>query len=252
MIRGLYAAASGMILGALRQGLIAHDVANANTPGYKRGILPPNPATRLDLRRIPTPQFAARAPQVGPLGTGVYPEGVITDFRQGPLQETRRVLDVALEGEGFFQVQTPQGPRFTRDGRFYRDADGNLVTVRGYLVLDPNGQPIQLPQEGEIAIALDGTISVDRQVIAQIGIFQAPLESLQREGDGLFVSTMETAPPQATQVQVRQGFLEGSNVDAAATLVEMMMVARAYEASQRLVQIQDQMLTRTMEIGRIS
>lgn len=251
MIRALYTAASGMILGALRQGLIAHDVANVMTPGYKRGILPPNPAPQLDLRRISMPERVARAPQIGPLGTGVYAQAATVDFSQGPLQQTRRTLDVALEGPGFFQVQTPQGPRFTRDGRFYRDADGNLVTVRGYLVLNPNGQPIRLPQEGEVAIALDGTISVDRQVMGQIGVFEVPLDALRREGDGLFALTSEAAPAAAAQAQVRQGYLEGSNVDPAATLVEMMMVARTYEANQRLVQMQDRLLERTMEIGRV-
>lgn len=251
MIRALYTAASGMILGTLRQGLIAHDLANVTTPGYKRGILPPFPAPQLDLRRISTPAQATRAPQIGPLGTGVYAEVATVDFRQGPLQQTGRTLDVALEGPGFFQVQTPRGLRFTRDGRFYRDADGNLVTLRGYRVLDLNGQPIQLPQEGEIAIALDGTISVDGQVVGQIGIFQVPPDTLRREGDGLFVLTTEEAPTPTAQAQIRQGYLEGSNVDLAATLVEMMTVARTYEANQRLIQVQDQLLTRTMEIGRV-
>ena len=257
MIRGLYAAASGMIMGVLRQGLIAQDVANANTPGYKQVSLPPTRATQLNLRRLSTAQPTASTPTVGPVGTGVYPAPMETNFGQGVLQSTGRSLDVALEGEGFFQVQTPEGVRFTRDGRFHRDADGNLVTTQGYLVLDANGQPMQLPQTGEVTIAGDGTVSVDEQAIGRLGLFQVPVVSLQRAGENLFISApgpaqaSAAAPQPATDVQVRQGFLEGSNVDIAGTLVEMMSVARTYEASQRLVQVQDQVLARTMDVGRL-
>jgi|AMFO01.1.fsa_nt_gi flagellar basal body rod protein FlgG len=251
MIRGLYAAASGMIMGVLRQGLIAQDVANANTPGYKQVGLPPTRATQLNLHRLSTAQPAVSTPAVGPVGTGVYPAPVETNFGQGVLQSTGRSLDVALEGEGFFQVQTPEGVRFTRDGRFHRDADGNLVTTQGYLVLNANGQPMQLPQAGEVAIARDGTVSVDEQAVGRLGLFQVPVVSLQRAGENLFISTSAAASQPATDVRVRQGFLEGSNVDIAGTLVEMMSVARTYEASQRLVQIQDQVLARTMDVGRL-
>lgn len=252
MIRGLYAAASGMIMGVLRQGLIAHDVANASTPGYKHASPPPTRAAQLNLRRLSAAETAMDTPVVGEAGTGVYPSPLEIDFSQGPLQNTRRSLDVALVGDGFFQVQTPDGPRFTRDGRFYRDADGNLVTVRGYPLLDVNGQPVRLLQEGEVVIGRDGTISIDEQAAGQLGVFQVPLETLQRAGDNLFVSTSTDAPAAATDVEVRQGFLEGSNVDVAATLVEMTLVARTYEASQRAVQIQDDVLARTMEVGRLA
>ncbi|MFQ5340561.1 MAG: flagellar hook-basal body protein [Anaerolineae bacterium] len=257
MIRGLYAAASGMIMGVLRQGLIAQDVANANTPGYKQVSLPPTRATQLNLHRLSTAQTTASTPAVGPAGTGVYPAPMETDFGQGVLQSTGRSLDVALEGEGFFQVQTPEGVRFTRDGRFHRDAAGNLVTTQGYLVLSANSQSVQLPQAGEVVIARDGTVSVDEQAAGRLGIFQVPVVSLQRAGENLFVSTpvpgqAPAATPQpATDVRVRQGFLEGSNVDIAGTLVEMMSVARTYEASQRLVQVQDEVLARTMDVGRL-
>lgn len=250
MIRGLYAAASGMITGVLRQELIAHDIANANTPGYKQATLSPFRATLLNLRRLSTTQVGVGTPEVGSLGTGIYPAPVDIDFTQGPLRETRRALDVAMEGEGFFQVQTPEGPRFTRDGRFHRDVDGNLVTTRGYPVLDADGQPIQLP-EGEVTIRRDGVISVDGEEVGGLGVFQPPLESLERSGDILFASTAEEAPPLVADVRVQQGFLENSNMDAAATMVEMMLVARSYEASQRLVQLQDQVLARTIDIGRV-
>lgn len=252
MIRGLYAAASGMITGVLRQGLIARDVANANTPGYKQARLSPVRATLLNLRRLSTLDVGLNTPRVGEAGTGVYPAPAEIDFSQGPLQSTRRALDVALEGEGFFQVQTPAGVRFTRDGRFHRDAGGNLVTLQGYRVLDINGQPIQLAGEGETVIAQDGTLSVGGQVVGQLGIFQVPPESLERAGENLFVSTAANAPQPATDARLRQGFLEGANVDIAGTLVEMMLVARTYEASQRLVQMQDQVLARTMDIGRVA
>jgi flagellar basal-body rod protein FlgG len=140
--------------------------------------------------------------------------------------------------------------RFTRDGRFHRDAGGNLVTTQGFLVLDADSQPIRLAQEGEIVIAENGALSIDGQAVGQLGIFQVPPESLQRAGDTLFAST--AGPTPATDVRVRQGYLESSNVDASSTLVEMLLVARTYEASQRMVQIQDQVLARTMDIGRVT
>ncbi len=252
MIRGLYTATTGIVLGVARQALIAHDVANANTTGYKRAALPLVPSSRLDVQRlatgVPEPVANDVRARAGPLGTGVWTEAPVIDFGQGPLRVTGQVLDLALEGEGFFQVRGTQGTLYTRDGSFHRDAAGNLVTATGQFVLGDNNAPVQLP-EGEPVFAPDGTVTVNGQVAGRLGIVQfAQPNALQRAGENTFAANAAAVPAQA---RVRQGFLEASNVDPNRTVVDMLRVARSYEASVRLVQVQDETVARLLEVGRV-
>jgi len=252
MIRGLYTATTGIILGVIRQGLIAHDVANVNTVGYKGAALRLEPSTQLAGQRLttggPEPVTDEVRAAVGPLGTGVWTEAPVIDFGQGPLKATSRPLDVALEGEGFFQVRGNLGTLYTRDGSFHRDAAGNLVTSTGQFVLGDNNAPIQLP-EGEPVVSPDGTITVNGQVVGRLGIVQfAQPDVLARAGENTFTANVAGTPAQA---RVRQGFLEASNVDPNWTVVEMLRVARSYEASVRMVQAQDETLARLLDVGRL-
>lgn len=252
MIRGLYTAATGIVLGVARQALIAHDVANSTTAGYKQAALPLVPSSRLDAQRLSTGSAEPVTNEIrvatGPLGTGVWSEPIVIDFEQGSLRATGRVLDVALEGEGFFQIRDARGTFYTRDGSFHRDAAGNLVTATGQYVLGDNNAPIQLP-EGEPVIGPDGTITVNGQGAGRLGIVQfAQPNVLQRAGGNMFTANVAGAPAQA---RVRQGYLEMSNVDPNRTVVEMLRVARSYEASVRLVTVQDETIARLLDVGRV-
>jgi flagellar basal body rod protein FlgG len=183
------------------------------------------------------------------LGTQIGEEYI--DFAEGALQETSNPLDLALQGNGMFRVETPDGERYTRDGRFLRDADNNLVTVDGFYVLDDAGQHIELP-DGDVAVAADGTITVNGEEVAQlgIGVFENPETELQHTEGNLFTgpadSTGEDVP------RVVQGYLESSNANPSQLMTQLVEVARSYEAAQKLVQNHDELVGKTIaSLGRI-
>jgi flagellar basal-body rod protein FlgG len=249
MIRGLYTSAAGMLSGLLRHETIVHNLANIRTAGYKA-----DQATLQDFPALLLTQIEAGepGPEVGRAGTGVSLAALTTDFSEGPMKLTNHPFDFAVAGEGFFQVQTPEGVRYTRDGRFHRDVDGRFITAEGYPVLGANG-PITLP-EGQLTATPNGLLFVNDVLIDQLSLvnFDDPANII-KAGDTLFAS--RGAPPPilpAAETQVYQGYLEDSNVDASKTVTEMMSVLRAYQASQRLVQFQDQINGQAVsELGRV-
>jgi flagellar basal body rod protein FlgG len=188
---------------------------------------------------------------VGNLGLGSQIGREFVDFAEGPLEQTENPLDLAIQGNGFFRVNTPDGERYTRDGRFLRDADNNLVTVEGFQVLDDAGQEIQLP-DGEVSVSSDGTITVNGQQVAQLGfgVFENPRDELQHTEGNLF-----SGPGQSTSQDVPrvvQGYLESSNANPSQLMTQLVEVARSYEAAQKLVQNQDELLGKSIaSLGRI-
>ncbi|PWH18092.1 MAG: hypothetical protein DDG59_06930 [Anaerolineae bacterium] len=242
MIKGLYAAASAMLANLYRQGLLAHNIANVDTPGFKQVLtsLDDFKETAAIYPFGPTAGLANLS-WIGNFGLGVQTSSEVTDFLQGGLRLTGHPFDLAIQGEGFFRIQTPDGERYTRDGRFYRDIDGNLVTVDGYQVLDEGGQPINLP-EGEFAVSPSGVILVNGQTIATLGLaaFEDPATELTRDGSNYFIA--EGGPTSDAVGTVAQGYLEMSNANPAQLMTQMIAVARAYEAAQKMVQTQDELL----------
>jgi flagellar basal-body rod protein FlgF len=252
MIKGLYAAASAMLAGLARQQALAHNVANMDTPGFKEVLIsledfaetpvvhPPGGASNLSGLRY-----------LGSLGLGVESSPEETDFTAGGVKYTGEALDLAISGAGFFRVQTDAGERYTRDGRFSRDAQGQLVTVDGYRVLDDGGQPVELP-EGPIYVQSDGTITVNGEAAARLGLagFTDPAAELTRDLPNLFAAA--GAPSSEELGTVAQGSLEMANVDPAQLMTQMVSVTRAYEAAQRMVQAQDELLGQTINtLGRL-
>lgn len=250
MIRGVYTIASAMLTLLRRQQAVSHNIVNVNTTGYKAERIDPNAFSSMMLSRL---GGTANQGGIGTIGTAVIPDAPSTDFTQGPLKISDQPLDVAITGDGFFQLQTPNGIRYTRDGRFGTDAQGRIVNPDGYFVLGQGGAPIQL-QVGEIAVGTDGALFVNGQQAGQIGIVTFPQTAqLVREGNNLFSAGGDAgAPVAATAAQVHQGYLEGSNADAASVMVDMMQVTRAYEAAQRMMQMQDEQVGKAAnEIGKI-
>lgn len=250
MIRGLYSAASALVAGLFRQELIAQDLANINTPGYKAASTRLSDFATMLLARLPG--GLGPATPLGRLAHGVQTSAAITDFSPGPIQATGQPLDLAIQGEGFFRLRTPDGERFTRDGRFGLDANGQLVNVNGYPVLGANGQPIRLGF-GQVRVAPNGTIYLNDQPAGQIGlaVFADPAASLQRSENGLFAAVGAAAPGGAGGT-IQQGYVEMANVDPATTMTHMLAVMRAYQAAQRIIQIEDEMLGRAVnDVGRV-
>ncbi len=246
MIKGLYSAASAMLANLARQGALAHNIANLNTPGFKQ-VLTPLQDFIQTAEITPFGPTATAQPLrwIGNLGLGVEALPEETDYSDGALQETGQPYDLAIHGPGFFRIQTPNGERYTRDGRFDRDAAGNLVTLDGYPVLDTGGQPINLP-EGDLSVALDGTLMVNGQAAGQLGLasFADPAAELTRDLPNLFAAA--GAPTGQEIGLVQQGVLEMANANPANLMTQMVAVTRAYEAAQTMVKTQDELLGKTI------
>jgi flagellar basal-body rod protein FlgF len=226
MNRGLYVAASGMLAMQARQDQLANDLANAATPGYKADRTAQHAFGQLLVENVEGTQG------VGTMAAGVRLEDQTTDLRAAPLRQTDEALDLAVDGEGYFGVQTDAGVRYTRNGRFATGPGGVLVDQLGNRVLGKDGNPVQLKADGTV----DPTT---------VGVFA--LNGATKAGDSNF---MGTATGQATGL-VRAGSLEGSGVDAARTMVEMMSSLRAYEAGQKAITTIDDTLGRAAGLGSI-
>lgn len=251
MIKGLYAAASAMLAGINRQQALAHDVANLETPGFKQVLTSLDEFKGTQVLKTNPNAMSDPVTFLGMMGLGVESVKDSTDFSQGGLKQTGNEFDLAIDGAGFFRVKTPGGERYTRDGRFIKDAQGNLTTVDGYQVLGTGGQPIKLV-DGEAAIAPDGTITVDGKASGQLGLasFTDPSAQLTRDGENTFISN--GTPSGTEKGSISQGYLEMSNADATQLMTQLVEVSRSYEAAQQLVQNQDELLGKTIaSLGRI-
>jgi len=175
------------------------------------------------------------------------------DLSAGPIQETTNPLDLAIAGTGFFAVQAADGStRYTRDGGFHADLDGSLRARDGSAVLDTSGQPIQLPTGTDISVAADGTVQAGGTTVAQLQMVDFPAgQQLNKVGNGMFTAPNGALPQPATGVQLYQGYLEGSNVDMTESMVSTMNLVRAYEANQKLLQMQDATLKQAVnDVGK--
>jgi flagellar basal-body rod protein FlgG len=222
MERGLYIAASGMVAEMVRQDQIANDLANASTPGYRGDRTTQRSFGDLLLSN----QATGRT--VGPLGMGVEIDRVVTETTHGAIRSTGEALDFAIEGDGFFAVRTPQGVRYTRNGRFTEASDGTLVTALGQRVLGPGGGPVQVKPDG----------SVDPSAL---GVFT--LRTARKQGDSLFTGAAPTAAAPGARQVVAQA-LEGSAADPARALVDMISSFRAFEAGQKVITTIDETLSK--------
>lgn len=217
MERGLYIAAAGMTAEMVRQDQIANDLANAATPGYKADRAEQRSFGDLLLENTRTGQT------IGPIGAGPLITKQVTDLSPAALRDTGEPLDLAIAGDGYFAVQTPQGVRYTRNGSFQRGADGTLMDAVGERVLGADRKPVQ--------VNADGTVDVTK-----VGCFA--LNGVRKLGDSLFTGT----PAGAATGQVQSGVLESSGVNAGQTMVDMIASLRAFEAGQKAIQTIDSSL----------
>lgn len=236
MDSGLYAAYTGLLSRTQALDTAANNLANAGTGGFRaekdffRGVMVDNLGGLTG-----DSQVGATVNDYGVLG------GSALDFSQGQVTATGNPLDLALQGEGFFAIQTPRGLRYTREGGFTRSSTGILQSGQGEPVLDTLGQPIVIPT-GEISVAANGTVSVltpaGSNIVGQVGVFDfADRSLLMADGTNRFSVPDGTFPegvlPAAGSATIRQGAIEGSNEDAVQGTMQLVLVQRQTEMMQR-------------------
>jgi len=248
--RGLYAAASGMISNQAMQETLANNIANATTVGYKQENDTFSAVQGMVLNRLQDGQ--GNGPEIGELGMGVRLSGTYTDWQQGPLAQTGRMLDASLGDNQFFAVQTAQGVRYTRAGNFQIDGQGNLTTDSGKAILGESGQPINVGKATEVAIDGRGNLLANRQIVGKLGIAEADTRFLLKAGDNLFEASNPNAIRTAANPVVRPGTLEQSNMNIVLGMVRLLTTSRSFEMSQKAVATQDELLRQAAtEVGKV-
>ena len=236
MLQGLYAAASGMEAQQTEFDAISNDLANLNTPGYQQ--------TEVGFQDLLYSGAGSASGSTVATGTGAASSIVGRSQAEGALQTTGNPLDVAISGPGFLQVRRTDGSiGLTRNGSLQLDAQGQLTDQQG----NPLVPPIQLPKgmgAGQMQIAANGTVTAGGRTFARISVVDVPAPTqLQPDGGSLFsVTAGSGAARPAAGSTLKQGALEGSNVDVAQAMTEMINAQRTYQMSSQAIQYQDQML----------
>ncbi len=216
--------------------VVANNIANISTTGFRR-------------EGVVFEEYIAKTPD-GPSLSMASGDGRVIDLTQAGISQTGGAFDLAIQGDGFFQVQTPDGPRLTRAGNFTPSPTGELVTNDGYRLMDDGGAAIVLPPgASKIAVAQDGTLSADGAPVAHIGLWQPgdPL-SLQHQAGTMF--SADSVQP-ATGGVIMQGYLEDSNVEPVQEIARMIEVKRAYELGQSFMDQEDKRMRGVVDtLGR--
>ncbi len=255
MVKGLYTAAMGMNVQAKRLDIISNDLANTDTTGYKKDVAVVASFKEEYLKRLDDSQnFKPNNETIGRIVYGAKVDEIYTDFTQGSVISTGLETDLALQGEGFFTVQTANGLAYTRDGNFTVNQFGTLVTKEGYPVMGQEG-PIELGEDyfstgDKIVVQSNGEVYVGTAYIDTLDIANfADTNALTKMNDNLYTS--DGARIEFTG-GVIQSFLEKANVNTVSAMVDMITVARAYETNQKMVQTQDNILGKAVnELGRV-
>ncbi|MDE3186059.1 MAG: flagellar hook basal-body protein [Acidobacteriota bacterium] len=229
MDSGYYAAMTGLVARTQALDTAAANLANAQTPGYR--------AEREYFRSVLLGPDALDSQ----LGQTVNNYGLLGGDRlnlaQGAIQQTGNPLDLAIEGQGFFEVQTAGGPRFTRDGGFHRSQKGLLVTAAGEPVLSATGKLIPVPP-GEVSVGSDGALSIAGGIVATVGVFTFPTGvQLTPEGANRYRAPDGVMPSIARDASVHQGAIEAANQDAVQGTLDLIVMQRQAEMMQKALTV---------------
>ena len=256
MMRSLWISKTGMEAQQTQLDTIAHNLANASTNGYKRSHAVFEDLMYQNLRQAGANSSDQTTLPTGlQVGLGTRAVATSRNFSQGNLQQSSGPLDVAVSGQGFFEIQMPDGTTgYTRDGSFQVSAQGQLVTNNGYVVqpgitIPANAQSITIGADGTVSVALPGQAAVQSVGQLQLASFVNPA-GLDPKGQNMFAETAASgtansgAPGQGGLGALQQGFVETSNVNVVEELVAMIQTQRAYELNSKAIQTSDQMLAR--------
>jgi flagellar basal-body rod protein FlgF len=221
----IYAALSGLRTRSERLDRIAGDIANSATPGYKG-----DRTTTIAAERQTFADTLSSAVDV----VSSVPK---VDFREGSVVPTGRDLDMAIQGEGFFAIETPAGIRYTRSGHFTKSVDGSITTPAGDLLLGDDGSPLKLPP-GQVVFGDDGTIRVGKTTVGRPAVTTfSDLSQLVRENGVRFAAPASLVPEPATGSTVKPGMLEESNVLPQERMAQLVGASRSFDALQRGISV---------------
>lgn len=246
----MYLSAAGSLAAETRMDVIANNLANVDTPGFKRSFAVFQ--ERLNEAKEPPRLEMSRRAVLDRVGGGLFVHEVAFDPSNGPMQQTSNSLDVAIEGDGWFTVGVGSERFFTRAGNFSKSAAGFLVTADGEArVLDDKGRPIRIP-DGDLTIAEDGQISVDGTAVARLWVQGSADPKRYLPVGGNRYQLTEGPTPGPASARLHQGFVERSTVSPVQEMVTLIRTSRAYEANQRMITQQDQALGRVVnDVGRV-
>jgi flagellar basal-body rod protein FlgG len=262
MIRALYTAASGMNAQQANIDNIAHNLSNVNTTGFKRARVEFEDLVYQQTKQAGSPTSTTGESPIGfEIGLGTRAVATARDFGRGNLRSTNGPLDLAIEGQGFFQITLPDGQTaYSRAGALHMSAEGQLVTAEGY-ALDPsisipsNALSVTISKEGIVSVSLPGESAPQQVGTIELASFQNPA-GLAALGGTLYTVTSASGEPttgvpgQEGMGTIAQGFLEDSNVSVVEEMVNMILAQRAYEANSRVVRTSDEMLSQVNQLAR--
>ncbi len=239
MADAVYQATAGALIQQYRLDILSNNLANVNTVGFKE-----DRAYFQLLETEPTALPGGDADEQLPIEPVLLGDPILesyVNFSQGSLRQTGNPLDLAIEGDGFFNVQTPEGVKYTRNGNFVLGEDGLLMTTGGYPVLGQGGN-IQLEAEGAITIDSEGNIEEDGSTVGSIRVTRFPdSQNLQKVGESLFVALDNGASAMPSQrFEILQGYVESANVDPVRGMVDMIEALRVFEAYQKILETLDE------------
>ncbi len=262
MIRSLWSAASGMRAQQLNMDTISNNLANVNTNGFKKSRVTFQDLMYQTLKNAGTPNNqGSQVPTGIEVGHGVRPAATQKLFGQGSLKSTENPLDLAIQGNGFFQILLPDGTNgYTRDGAFKLDSNGQLVTSDGYLLQPPvtipaNATDVMVNEEGVVAYLEPGNDQPQEAGQLELSNFSNPA-GLKSIGQNIFKSTAASGqavfglPTQEGYGSIAQRFLESSNVKVVEEMVDMIAAQRAYEISSKAIKASDEMLQQANSLRR--
>jgi len=260
MIRSLWISKTGLDAQQTQMDVIANNLANVSTNGFKRSRAVFEDLLYQTLRQPGAPSSQqTELPSGLQIGTGTRPVATERIFTQGNLAQTGNSLDVAIQGSGFFQVLLPDGSTaYTRDGSFQTDAQGQLVTSSGYAVqpaitIPANAQSVTIARDGVVSVTQAGVATATQVGALQLANFVNPAGLLSR-GENLYLETAASGSPGSNAPgsngagMLVQGYTETSNVNVVEELVNMIQTQRAYEINSKAIQTSDQMLQRLSQL----
>ena len=260
MMRSLWISKTGMEAQQTQLDTISHNLANASTNGYKRSHAVFEDLMYQNLRQAGANSSVQTTLPTGlQAGLGTRAVATARNFSQGGLQQSSNLLDVAVRGSGFFEIQLPDGTNgYTRDGAFQVNAQGQLVTNNGYAVqpgitIPANAQSVTIGNDGTVSVTLPGQELPQSVGQLQVSSFIIPA-GLEPKGGNIYTETAAAGTPNAgTPGQnglgsLQQGFVETSNVNVVEELVQMIQTQRAYELNSKAIQTSDQMLQKLAQL----